>query len=523
MLGDEAVGQGAIDAGVSAVYGYPGTPSTEIFEYVEKKNREVKLGIAVSWAANEKVAYEQALGVSFAGLRSLVTMKHVGLNVAADPFMNSAITGTEGGLLLAVADDPSMHSSQNEQDSRFYADFAKIICLEPSDQQMAYEMVWEGFEISERFKIPVMLRLTTRISHSRSPIETRSPRSKNQLLPSEERSRWTLLPSNARNQYKKLLDKQAEIRDYCEESPFNQLHLNREDRKLGVIASGIAFNYFMENFQDAEPPSYLRINTYPIPKKKLQKLLDHVEKVLILEEGYPFIERQLLGVLDCSPNGVKVEGRGSGAVPESGELNADIVAQALGLVRGERPVKKPELLKPRPPQFCPGCPHIYTYKAIQEARAQFDSSYVFGDIGCYTLGYYEPYSAIDTCVDMGASISMAKGAADAGIRPVICAIGDSTFAHSGIPALLTAARENTDMTVFILDNRAVAMTGAQESLSTGEDLVQLVRGVGVPEEHIKKIEPIPKKHRENVEIIANELNYPGLSVIIAERPCLWAK
>lgn len=518
LLGDEAVALAAVQAGLTAGYSYPGTPASEIMEYLIKLSEGGKKFIA-KWCVNEKVAYEEALGVSFAGKRALVSFKHVGLNVAADPFINSAITGANGGLVVVVADDPGMHSSQDEQDSRYYADFARILCLEPSNHQEAYEMTREAFDLSEHFRIPVMIRLVTRLAHSRSSVSVREPRGQNEKLEYGRGEDWTLLPSNARRRFRLLLDTQKELKAYAENSLYNQLYLNQTDRRLGVVVSGIAFNYFREVARELSfEPSYLKVSTYPFPEEKLRQLISHVEEILVIEEGYPFLERFIRGVVGIS--GKKIKGKLDGSLPLSGELTPDVVARALGL--SEKTGLKVEQLKlaGRPPQLCVGCPHADTFKALNEALKGFPGANVFSDIGCYTLGALPPYRAIQTCVCMGASVSMAKGGAEAGIYPSIAVIGDSTFAHSGITPLLDAVYSNTDMTVIILDNGTVAMTGGQPSYGTGEPLVRLIEGLGVDKNHLKIIIPLPKNHQENVNIIRDELAYHGLSVIIARRECI---
>lgn len=523
LLGCESVGQAAIDADITSAYGYPGTPSTEIFEYIEKVVKRKHPDITAAWAANEKVAYEQALGVSYVGKRAIVTMKHVGINVAADAFMNSAITGANGGLVLAVADDPGMHSSQNEQDSRFYANFAKILCFEPSNQQMAYDMTKQAFDISERFGIPVMLRLVTRLAHSRAGVITAEKREQNKFLKKGSASDWTLLPSNAKVQYKKLLDKQSLFQEFSESSQHNKLYINDNNREFGIITSGIAYNYVRENYVDSDMPSYLRINVYPLPEKKIKKLLSHVKKVLIVEEGYPFIENTLLGVLGKTESPNRFQGRFNGFIPLSGELNADIVAKALNPDNVKNSSNHAEIVKPRPPQLCPGCPHADLFKALRKAVSGYDNPALFGDIGCYTLGFYKPFNAIESCVDMGASVGMCKGASDAGQFPAVAIIGDSTFGHSGITPLLTAAHENSNMVLIIADNSTVAMTGNQKSATTGEYLINLLKGLGIDPAHIRVINPLPKYHDENVNLFIEEIEYKGLSVVISKRPCVMLK
>jgi indolepyruvate ferredoxin oxidoreductase, alpha subunit len=517
LLGDEAVALGAIHAGLSAAYSYPGTPASEIMEYLLRAASKTRLFVA-SWSVNEKVAYEEALGVSFAGKRALVAMKHVGLNVAADPFMNSALTGANGGLVVVPADDPGMHSSQNEQDSRFYADFARIPCFEPSSHQEAYEMTRQAFDVSEKLGAPVMVRLVTRLSHSRSTVRPGEPRGQNELRHGASQD-WTLLPVNARRRFRAILESQADMVRLSEESAFNSLHLNDKDRTLGVIASGIAFNYVQENLPAMEiAPSLLKICTYPLPEKLIRGLVEHVQTILVVEEGYPLIERSLRGLFGIA--GKSVRGKLSGELPQAGELSPEAVRQALGLeplrkigLRGFEPAA-------RPPQLCAGCPHADTFHALNKALEDYHNGNVFSDIGCYTLGAYPPYRAVQTCVCMGASVGMAKGGAEAGIHPSIAVIGDSTFGHSGLTPLLEAAAADTNMTLFILDNSTVAMTGGQPSFASGERLLRMIEGVGVAREHIRTIEPLPKNLEKNARIIKEEIAHPGLSVIIAVRECL---
>ncbi len=518
LLGDEAVAQAAIDAGLTAAYSYPGTPASEIMEYLISRSDGNQKYIA-RWCVNEKVACEEALGVSFAGQRALVSFKHVGLNVAADPFINAAITGANGGLVVVSADDPGMHSSQNEQDSRYYADFARILCLEPASHQEAYDMTREAFDLSEKFHIPVLIRLVTRLAHSRAPVEPAPARGKNRDFPYGAWQDWTLLPTNARRRFNLLLERQKDLLDYSENTPYNRLWLNPDGGKLGVVVTGIAYNYFKEvaallPFE----PSFLKISTYPFPVKKLLELIDRVEEILVIEEGYPFVERFIRGVAGIP--GKRIRGKLDGVLPQSGELTPDLVARALGLAENPRLPSGDLKLPPRPPQLCTGCPHADTYKALNEALKGFARPVVFSDIGCYTLGALPPYNAIHTCVCMGASVSMAKGGAEAGIYPSVAVIGDSTFAHSGITPLLDAVHSNTDMTVIILDNGTVAMTGTQPSFGTGEPLDRLIAGLGVAPEHIRVIVPLPKNHQENVKVIKEELNHHGVSVIIARRECI---
>jgi indolepyruvate ferredoxin oxidoreductase alpha subunit len=516
LLGDEAIAQAAIDAGLSGIYAYPGTPSTEITEFVQKSKEAKEKGIRSNWSANEKTAMEAALGMSYAGKRAMVCMKHVGLNVAADPFLNSAITGANGGLIVVVADDPSMHSSQNEQDSRVLGKFALVPILEPTNQQEAYDMVHYGFEISEKYQTPVLLRITTRLAHSRADVERKQSLPQNKINLPENLRQFVLLPAIARNRYKILLSRQPDFNRESETKGFNQ-YFDGSDKSLGIITSGIAYNYLMENYPDNNIPyPVLKICQYPFPKPMFEKIYNDCENILVLEEGYPVIEEMLRGILD---NGKKIMGRLTGEVPRDGELNPVIVAKSIGIFHSD--VKNvPPIVAPRPPQLCAGCPHIESVKFINNIiNPNYTKGRVFSDIGCYTLAALPPYETINSCVDMGASITMAIGAADAGIVPAIAVIGDSTFTHSGMTGLLDAVNNNSPITVVILDNATTAMTGGQESSAYGR-LESICKGIGVDENHIKVLKPLKAHEKENERIFQEELNYDGPSVIITRRECI---
>jgi indolepyruvate ferredoxin oxidoreductase alpha subunit len=514
LLGDESVALGAIHAGLSAAYAYPGTPSTEILEFILEESAQHGEPHA-AWCANEKTAYEEALGVSFSGRRALVCMKHVGLNVAADPFVNSALVAPHGGLVVAVADDPGMHSSQNEQDSRFQAEFARIICLEPATQQEAYDMTRAAFDLSERFRIPVMIRLVTRLAHSRTVVELKPSRVVNPIRRAPRRESWILLPVNARRQWKELVERHPEFVNFSERSGWNGVAIR--DTELAVVTAGIGWNYFRETWRELPTrPSHLHVGAYPLPEAALRRLAASAKRVLVLEDGQPFIESRLRGIV---PPNAKVLGRLSGDVPATGELTPDVVRAALGLPARPTLTLPGVALPPRPPQLCEGCPHGFAYRALQKALADFEKPMVTSDIGCYTLGALPPYSAIETCVCMGASIGMAKGAAEAGVWPVVAVIGDSTFLHSGITPLLDAVTANTDMTVVILDNLTVAMTGTQPTLVAPERLDAIVRGLGVSQEHFHVLDAHPRRVDGNAAILRRELEHHGLSVVIARRAC----
>ncbi|MGQ1909515.1 thiamine pyrophosphate-dependent enzyme [Marinifilum sp. RC60d5] len=515
LLGVEAIAQGAIDGGMSGVYAYPGTPSTEITEYVQHSKQAQKLNIHREWAANEKTAMESGLGMSYAGKRSMVCMKHVGLNVAADCFMNSAITGANGGMLVVVADDPSMHSSQNEQDSRVYGKFAMMPILEPSNQQEAYDMARYGFELSEACGIPVLIRITTRLAHSRAGVtRVAEVKDQNNLKLPEDKVQFVLLPAIARKRYKLLLNNQEKFEAASEESEFNA-YAEGADKSMGIIACGLGYNYLMENYPNGECPyPVVKVCQYPIPRKMIEKITAECDKVMVLEEGYPVIEELLKGYLAKEA----VLGRLDGTLSRDGELTPDMVGRALGF-EIEDGADVPDLVAARPPALCVGCSHIDVYKALNEVIAEYGAGRVFSDIGCYTLGALAPFNAINSCVDMGASITMAKGAADAGLIPSVAVIGDSTFTHSGMTGLLDAVNEGSPITVIISDNESISMTGGQKSSAKGK-LESICEGLGVEADHLHVITAVPKKRDDLKDLIRKECNYNGVSVIIPRRVCV---
>lgn len=513
LLGAEAIAQGAIDGGMSGIYAYPGTPSTEITEYVQNDKYASQKKIHSQWSSNEKTAVEAALGMSYAGKRAMACMKHVGLNVAADAFMNSAITGVNGGLVITVADDPSMHSSQNEQDSRYFGRFAQIPILEPSNQQEAYDMAYEAFSFSEKMGVPVLIRITTRLAHSRSIVTFKDKTKENSMhMPTDARN-FILLPVNARRQYKSLLQKQLVFEQESEKSTHNQ-YIDGPDKTLGIIACGIAFNYIMENYPEGCPFPIVKVTQYPLPKKYIYKLSQECNELIVLEEGYPIVEDQLKGYLEKE----KVKGRLDGTLPRDGELNPDIISQAFNLSANIE-LSVSELVVGRPPALCSGCSHHDIFTVLNKVVAELGINHVFSDIGCYTIGALPPYRAIQTCVDMGASITMAKGAADAGLHPSVCVIGDSTFTHSGMTGLLDAINEKTAITVIISDNEATSMTGGQDSSANGR-IESICLGLGVEPEHLHVITPLPKNHQLMYDIFKKEFEYQGVSVIIPQRVCI---
>ena len=553
LLGDEAIAQGAIDAGLSGVYAYPGTPSTEITEYIqlcEKRKAlsaglengadsayslEAKGNIFCQWATNEKTAMEGALGMSYMGKRALVCMKHVGMNVCADAFMNAAITGVNGGLVVVAADDPSMHSSQNEQDSRFYAKFAMIPCLEPSNQQEAYDMMHYAFDLSESLRTPVLFRVTTRMAHSRAVVETiDTPREQNALSAPENTNHFILLPAFARKNYAELVEAQADFVQTSEESQYNTYTKGIQPKKA-IVTTGIAYNYLMEVIgerREAKGESILKITQYPLPKALIDQMVaDGAEEILVMEEGQPVVEELLRGMV---PSTVVVKGRLTGDLPRIGELTPDCVAQALSpdsLIASGDPEKSadfwgalspksiPEIVVGRPPALCQGCGHRDMYAALNEVAAEHEGSKIFGDIGCYTLGALSPFHAIHACVEMGASITMAKGAADAGQFPSFAVIGDSTFTHSGMTGLLDCVNSKANVVVLISDNLTTGMTGGQDSAGTGR-LEAICLGLGVEPEHVRVVVPLPKNMEEIKQMLREEVAYNGTSVVIARRECI---
>ena len=499
LLGDEAIALGAIHAGLSGVYAYPGTPSTEITEFIQNDPLAKERNIRSRWCTNEKTAMEAALGMSYAGKRALVCI-------------NSAITGVNGGLVVLAADDPSMHSSQNEQDSRFYGKFAMVPILEPSTQQEAYDMMPVAYAISESLKLPVLLRVVTRLAHSRASVAVKEAGGQNAFSP-DEGKHWVLLPAIARKQYEILLAKQPEMEQLSEKSAFNKSETLSEEKGIGVIACGIGYNYVKET--GAKLSGLLKISQYPLPSKAIKALAAQCNEILVVEDGQPVVEQDIKALLGA---GYPVTGRLTGKLPRTGELTPDNVASALGETI-EKAYQAASNIVARPPALCPGCGHRDVYAALNKVVAEYPGGRIFGDIGCYTLGALPPFNALASCVDMGASITMAKGAADAGLFPAIAVIGDSTFTHSGMTGLLDAINDRSNITVIISDNLTTAMTGGQDSAGTNK-FEAICLGLGVEPEHVRVVVPLPKNMEEITRIIREEINYNGVSVIIPRRECI---
>lgn len=506
MLGTSAIALGAIEAGISYAASYPGTPATQILEYIAQNS-----DINAEWSVNEKIAYEVAYGVSLTGRRALCSMKHVGLNVASDPFMTSAYLGVKGGLVLAVGDDPNAYSSQNEQDSRFYAAFAKIPCLEPADAQEAKNMTKLAFDISEELKLPVMIRSITRLLHCYSPVTMGKRREENPLKLEKDPEHMIAIPKHVLNLHRQLNAKQKKIHEIINKHKFNKIYAGKSKR--GIIACGITFLYAMEL---GEKLPILKISAYPVAESLIKEFVNNLQEVIVLEEGYPFVEQSVRYFHN------NVKGKISGDLPMEGELGIDAVMKFFKKCNSECIADLNKYLMPRPPVLCSGCPHREFYKALNEAKPTF----VTGDIGCYTLGVNPPLRAIDTCLCMGASISKASGIASQGVSRVAAVIGDSTFIHTGIPALINAVYNKSNILVCILDNSSVAMTGHQPTPSIGVtakgevtkilNLAELCKACGA--DSVEVVDPYDKK--ATYIAIKKGLDSPGVNVIIAKRACV---
>lgn len=529
LSGNEALALGAYDAGLIVAAAYPGTPSTEIMEHLARFK-----DIYTEWSTNEQVAVEVATGASYAGVRSLAAMKHVGLNVAGDAFMAAATTGVEGGLVIISADDPGIHSSQNEQDNRHYAMLAKVPVLEPSNSQEAYELMTHAFDISERFDTPTLMRVTTRISHSKSVVEptgrTVSSDRKPELIYNPEK--YVMLPTSARLRRPAIEERLIKLANYAENFPLNQIIPG--DRRIGIISSGIAYQYAREVFPEA---SFLKLAfTYPLPQKLIKDFADKVDKLLVIEELDPFLEQNIRAM------GIEVIGKE--IIPRVGELSVDTIYEAaeLGNFNINRPTQPAVTsfnLPKRPPLLCAGCPHSGAFFVLSSMgqRASLPDKkgdkpakpprLIFtGDIGCYTLAAYPPLSAIDTCGCMGASIGHAIGLEKAGVKEKIVAIiGDSTFMHAGTTGLIDAIYNDCKFTVIILDNQTTAMTGHQGHPGTGVsasghkakqvDLESLVRGIGIKE--VVTADSFDLKNLRSV--IKKAVDSHHLSVVIVRGEC----
>lgn len=509
MTGNEAIARGAFEGGVTVGAAYPGTPSTEILE-----NLALYPGIDCNWSPNEKTALEAAIGASMEGARVLAAMKHVGVNVAADPLMTLSYTGVGGGLVLVSADDPGMHSSQNEQDNRHYARFAKIPLLEPSDSEEARDYVIAALEMSEKFDTPVLLRTTTRISHSRGT-----------LLPGEKQehkikgfrknpAKYVMLPGFARLRHPIVEERLLALQEEAETSPLNRIEPG--SKEIGVLCSGVVYQYAREALPHA---TFLKLGfSHPLPKKLVRRFASMVKEIIVIEELDPFFEEQLLAMhLDVPVRGKELFGL-------LGEIGAEAIREKVLCEKAE-PIEVRADIPGRPPVMCPGCSHRGLFHTLKKLKLN-----VMGDIGCYTLGALPPLEAIDACVCMGASIGLALGMAranPAAAEKTVAVIGDSTFLHSGITPLLDAVYNSAPITVLILDNSITAMTGHQEHPGTGTtlqgktspsvNLENICRAVGV-----KRVTTVDAFDLKTLKAtIKEELAAKETSVVIVRRPCVF--
>ena len=508
MSGNEAIARGAYEAGVRFAAAYPGTPSTEIMEEFSKYD-----GVYAEWSPNEKVAVEVAIGAALGGEKALAVMKHVGVNVAADPIFTVSYTGTNGALVIVSADDPSLHSSQNEQDNRNYAKFAKIPMLEPADAGEAKEYIKLAFELSQMFDTPVFFRSTTRVSHSKSVVDLKEPEKyKDKTGFIYDAEKYVMVPINARVRRVEVEKRQKALKDFVETFPENKIEMGNPE--IGIITAGMPYNYAKEVFPDY---SYLKLGmVYPLPEKLIREFASKVKKIYVIEELDPYLEEQIKAM------GISVTGKE--IFPYTNEFDPGIIKNAIQGNSGQAVSPYKETLAPRPPNLCPGCPHRGLFYALKKQKV-----YVHGDIGCYTLSYMKPLEGLHSCICMGASIGMAHGMSKAlkekGKGKVVGVIGDSTFLHSGITPLLNMAYNNSDALIIILDNSTTAMTGMQEHPGTGYTLMKkeakkvnltdLVSALGI--ENIKVIDQMDLKATRAA--IKEELAKDGPSVIIAQRPC----
>ncbi len=527
LSGNEALALGGYHAGVRLAAAYPGTPSTEILEAIARFD-----DVYAEWSTNEKVALEVALGASFAGVRAMVSMKQVGLNVASDPFMAAATAGVKGGLVVICADDPGIHSSQGEQDSRHYARLGKLPVLEPADSQEAYDFMPVAFELSERFDSPVMVRTTTRISHSKSVVRMEPTQQHSNIGPAfiRDLQKYVMLPGHARLRHPLMVERLSRLAEYAGTSPLNQIHRGESD--LGVISSGIAYQYAREAFPQA---SFLKLGiTYPLSEELLRSFAAEVGRLIVIEELDPFLQENLLAM------GIPVTGKEF--IPRTGELSPDLIEQTAARAGIIPPVPPPPPviaadLPKRPPLLCPGCPHTGLFFVLSSLGKRnvrktgrpspVESDLIItGDIGCYTLGAYPPLLAMDTCTCMGGSIGQAIGMEKAGVKnKVVAVIGDSTFLHSGITGLVDAVYNRAEITLVILDNATTAMTGHQDHPATGltaqgkeaglVSLERLVQGLGVDDISVVDAFDV-RAIRSHVK---KAMDTPAVSVVIVRGAC----
>ena len=511
MTGNEAIARGAWEAGCRVAAAYPGTPSTEILENLAKYPAE---DVHAQWSTNEKTALDVAYGASYGGVRAFCAMKHVGLNVAADALLTEAYIGVNGGMVLAVCDDPGIHSSQNEQDTRLFGKLANVPVLEPSDAQEALEFTRWAYELSEKFDTPIIVRSTTRIAHTRSPVVVGD---REEIGPREfvERPENVALPTTARARHPVVIEREYAMEKYFSESP--RLQVIDGDSSVGIVTAGMSYSYVRETLQGYR---ILKLPaSFPLARDAVREFCESVDRVIVVEELEPFLETEI------SAMGYQVEGKKY--FPRAGELSPELVHEGFaqaGLLKSrkvETHIEINELV--RPPVLCSGCPHTGGYMALRALNAR-----VAGDIGCYTLAAMQPLQAMDTCVSMGSSIGTAVGLAMAGneTRPIVATIGDSTFLHGGITGLIDAVYNNANITVLLLNNSTTAMTGGQEHPGTGRTLrgeeahavnyADVCRAVGV--KSLKEVDSYDLGVL--YQAIREATEYKGVSVVIANRPCV---
>lgn len=511
LSGNEAIARGVYEHGGEFASAYPGTPSTEILQTIA---RFFKDDVYAEWAINEKCALENAVGASYGGARSVAVMKHVGVNVAADPLMTLSYTGVGAGMILISADDPSLHSSQNEQDNRCYGKFASIPVLEPSDSQEAKDFVKECFEISKGFDTPVLLRITTRISHSKGLVKIGERKTVDNTGFERDITKYVMVPAHAAKRHKVVIERLEKLTAFAEETSLNRIEWG--DKEIGIITGSVAYQYAREAMPEA---SILKLGLgYPMPMKKIKDFASKVKRLFVVEELEPFYEEQILAA------GIPVEGKKY--FSNYLELNVTRVKNGFieaGVLEGEKTSIEPEQILPRPPVLCPGCPHRGVMVSLRKLKV-----YTTGDIGCYTLGALPPLEQIDTCLCMGASIGHAFGIERAGKtdKKAVALLGDSTFLHSGITALASTVYNKGTTTTVIADNRITAMTGGQDHPGTartlmGEDtfaidLVQLCNAVGV--QHVRVVDPYDLEETTNA--LKEEIERDAPSVVITNRPCM---
>jgi len=534
LLGNEAAVRGALEGGVSVASTYPGTPSSEIGDVFYKIAREA--GIYFEFSANEKVALEVSAAAASAGLRSFTFMKHVGLNVAADSFLSTVYTGVRGGMIVLSADDPSMYSSQNEQDNRIMARLAGIPLLEPSNPQEVKDLMKFGFELSEQFEIPVLMRTTTRVSHMRGVVNLGLViKRKEKGCFKKNPEQYVVMPAHVRKLRKKLMEKLTRIKEKANNSPVNKI-IDKGGRALGIITSGGAFNYAIDvvSENNIEVKILKLAFSHPFPEKLVLDFINSVDSILVVEEVEPIMEKEVLAIIGKHNIAKKVYGKLDGSLPRIYEYNPDIVSLGIAKIVNKEIIRREKFgtklpLPLRPPVLCPGCPHRGTFfalkKAVKKLKLREEDIIYSSDIGCYALAIQAPYKMADYCISMGSSIGIGCGFTKATNQKVISFIGDSTFFHAGIPPLINAVHNRDDILIVILDNRITGMTGGQTNPGVPIDgmgnpapevsIEGIAKGSGV--EFVKTIAPFDLKKTE--EVFKEALQFEGVAVVIAKHPC----